>query len=95
MRNKRRKFSKEFKEEALRLVEKGERSISEVAASLDVHESLLSKWRRTKELDKDEAFRGSGKKTAEADETWRLKKEVKELRQELEFLKKVSRYFAK
>jgi len=95
MGTKRRKFSKEFKQEAVRLVETGGRAATEVAASLDVSPSLLSKWIESKKDDGEEAFRGQGKRTAIEEENWRLKLQVKQLAMELEFLKKVSRYFAK
>ncbi len=39
--------------------------------------------------------RGHGKRTAVEEEIWRLKQRNRALEQELEFLKKVSRYFAK
>lgn len=43
MDNKRRKYSKEFKQEAVRLVAAGDRSMTEVAESLEIGASLLSK----------------------------------------------------
>ncbi len=95
MGTKRRKFSKEFKQEAVRLVEAGGRSASDVALSLDISQALLSKWIQSQRDDGDEAFRGNGKRTAAEEELWRLKLENKRLSMELEFLKKVSRYFAK
>lgn len=95
MGKKRRKFSKEFKQEAIRLVETGKRPAGEVAASLDISPSLLSKWLQSSSEEGDEAFRGNGKRTGVEEELWRLKLENKRLTMELEFLKKVSRYFAK
>jgi len=84
----RRTFTKEFKEEAIRLVTTGRRTFTEVAASLDVHQSLLSKWVREQKEQGGEAFRGSGTRTAIEEELWRLRHENKQLSQELEFLKK-------
>jgi len=95
MGTKKRTFTKEFKQEAVRLVESGERTGSEVAQSLGIHQSLLSKWMSASRAEGEEAFRGSGKRTGIEDELWRLKLKNKQLEQELEFLKKVSRYFAK
>lgn len=95
MGRKRRTHSKEFKQEAVRLAESGERSVAEVAASLGVDQSLLSKWVKSSQEEGSDAFRGHGKRTALEEEVWRLKLENKQLSQELEFLKKVSRYFAK
>jgi transposase len=95
MRKKRQAYTKEFKQEAVRLVQAGDRSAIEVAASLNIDQSLLSKWVKSSELEGADAFRGHGKRTALEEEVWRLKLQNKQLTQELEFLKKVSRYFAK
>jgi transposase-like protein len=76
-------------------VQAGDRSAIEVAASLNVDQSLLSKWVKSSEEEGADAFRGHGKRTALEEEVWRLKLQNKQLTQELEFLKKVSRYFAK
>jgi transposase len=95
MRKKRTAHSKEFKQEAVRLVQAGDRSAIEVASSLKIDPSLLSKWVRASQEEGSDAFRGHGKRTALEEEVWRLKLENKQLSQELEFLKKVSRYFAK
>lgn len=95
MGTKRRKFTKEFKQEAVRLVEAGGRTTSEVASNLAISPTLLSKWMRASSEEGDEAFRGEGKRTAVEEELWRLRNQNKQLALELEFLKKVSRYFAK
>ena len=95
MRKKRTAHSKEFKQEAVRLAQAGDRSATEVAESLKIDSSLLSKWVRASQEEGSDAFRGHGKRTALEEEVWRLKLENKQLSQELEFLKKVSRYFAK
>jgi transposase len=90
-----RTFSKEFKEEAVRLVQSGKRSGSEVAASLDISPSLLCKWVRASTEEGPEAFRGHGNSSATEEELNQLRSRVRTLEQELTFLKKVSRYFAK
>ena len=95
MDNKRRKYTKEFKQEAVRLVAVGGRSMTEIAESLGIGASLLSKWVQLQRQDGEEAFRGNGKRTAVEDELWRLKQRNKALEEELAFLKIVSRYFAK
>lgn len=91
----RRVFDKEFKVEAVRLATVGDRTVSEIAESLDIHVSLLTKWIRASREEGSDAFRGHGKRTALEEEIWRLRLQNKQLEQELEFLKKVSRYFAK
>jgi transposase len=95
MKKVKRKHPKEFKLEAVRQVESGERSMSEIARSLKITPSLLCEWVRKSRNDGNEAFRGSGNRTAAENKIWELEKENEGLRQELEFLKKVSRYFAK
>lgn len=95
MGTKKKQYSTEFKQEAVRLVQAGGRGASEIARSLGVSQSLLSRWVKAQREDGDEAFRGHGKRTAMDEEVWRLKLENKRLAMELEFLKKVSRYFAK
>jgi|688.fasta_scaffold1022325_2 hypothetical protein len=67
--------------------------MTEVAESLEIEASLLSKWVQSQRQDGEEAFRGNGKGTAVAEEIWRLKQRNKALEEELEFLKEVSRYF--
>ncbi len=42
----RRKYDKQFKEEAVKLVTEGERQVTEVARSLGIHENLLHTWKR-------------------------------------------------
>ena len=42
---KRRKYDREFKVEAVKLVTGGGRAVTEVARNLGIHENLLYKWR--------------------------------------------------
>ncbi len=88
MRKKRTAHPKEFKQEAVRLVQAGDRSAMEVAASLKIDPSLLSKWVKASQEEGPDAFRGHGKRTVLEEENWRLKLQNKQLSQELEFLKK-------
>lgn len=90
-----RKFTKEFKVEAVRLATSGDRTRTEVAESLGIVPSLLTRWIEAQESEGADAFRGQGKRTAAEEELWRLRAENKRLQQEMDFLKKVSRYFAK
>lgn len=94
MERKRRKFTKEFKEEAVKLVlEEGYR-ISEAARNLDIHENLLRRWKREFEgVDKEEPTPGSP--AAMQAELNRLRKENKRLKMEREILKKAAAFFAK
>lgn len=91
----RRVFDKEFKAEAVRLARSGGRTVSEVAKSLQLNPVLLSRWLKAAETEGADAFRGRGNRTAVEEELHQLRQKNKQLEQELEFLKKVSRYFVK
>lgn len=86
----RQKHSKEFKLEALRLMQDPHRSVTEVAENLGVERGMLYKWQRELKRQGVESFRGAGNRTAEATEIERLRKENRELKLEREILKKVA-----
>jgi transposase len=89
----RRKFSAEFKLEAVRMLE--HQSGSEVSRQLGVRAELLYKWREALKSEGAEAFRGNGNRTTLEEENRQLRLENKRLREEAEILKKATAYFAK
>lgn len=89
----RRKFSKEYKVEAVRLAE--QRGVQQASESLGIDKSSLYQWRKQLESEGAEAFRGNGKCTALEEENQQLRLEVRRLREEAEILKKASAYFAR
>jgi transposase len=91
----RRKYSAEFKCEAVRLSREPDRSVSEVAASLGIARSLLHRWRKDVGEHGLEAFPGNGKLKASDDELARLRKELARAQQERDILKKALAFFAK
>ena len=95
MARERRKFSGEFKVEAVRLVAEGGMSISQVAKDLDIRPNLLSRWKRQLTENPDEAFPGKGHQTPEQEELNKLRRKVIQLEQERDILKKAVGYFAK
>ena len=90
----RRKFTGEFKKEAVRLFKAGERSIGQVAKELDLTESALRNWVKQCEVDHGEGPR-EALTTAERDELRSLRRRVRTLEQEREILKKAAAFFAK
>ena len=92
----RRRFDKEFKNQAIQLVTEQNYSIVEAANNLGIGISTLGKWvRKYKEAnDLESAFPGKGKRRPEDEELLRLKKEVEKLKREREILKKALGYFA-
>lgn len=93
---KRNTFSREFKIEAVRLLEKGDKKASDLARELGIPRNKLYKWREeltTK--DSDTAFPGSGRRSGVEGELAKVKRENERLREENEILKKAARYFAR
>ncbi len=90
----RRKFTQEFKLEAVRLLTAGNRSAAGLARDLGINSSLLYKWKRQLEEDAEAAFPGPGHLKPEEEELRRLRRELEDARQEISFLKKTSAYFA-
>ena len=91
----RRQFSREFKLEAVKLVEDRGVSVAQAARDLDVHQNVLRKWMRDQADDPKQAFPGKGVMKPEQAEIDRLRKEVAKLRMERDILKKAAAYFAK
>lgn len=92
-RKERKKYSREFKLEALRQTDMG-KSVAEVARELEIPAHQLYKWRTEVDRKKTEAFPGSGHETPNA-ELEALRRENKRLREEREILKKSLGYFAR
>lgn len=96
---KRRKFSKEFKLEAVRLLDQGDQTGTALARELGVPRNRLYKWKdQLLKQGATQAFNGPGRrmpKQAESSELERLHRENEQLRQERDILKKAAAYFAK
>jgi transposase len=58
----RRKLSREFKLEAVRLVRDRGGTVAQAARGLDLHENVLRKWVREAEADPPSAFPGTGQR---------------------------------
>jgi len=91
----RRRFSREFKLEAVRQVVGEGRTRRDVAEELGINENLLGRWVKQLRADPEQAFPGQGKLKERDKEVEDLRREVARLKGELSFLKKVSGYFAK
>jgi len=90
----RRKFSREFKLEAVKQVVEQGRMVAEVAEGIGVNPNLLSRWKAEFEKNGDVAFPGHGRQTEAEAEIKRLKRELSIARQERDILKKAAAYFA-
>ena len=90
----RKKYTKEFKLEAVRLAKQPGVTARQVAKDLGINESLIHSWKKALSVDGDQAFPGNGRLKADDEEIRQLKKEVKLLREERDILKKAALFFA-
>lgn len=81
-------YSKEFKEEAVRLAQTSGKPIAQIARELGVSDSAIHGWRRELAQHGQDAFPGKGYQTPLEEENRRLKREVERLQQERDILKK-------
>jgi len=88
-------FDKEFKLEAIRLMDECKRSVRDLGKDLGVHPNLLHQWRRKYRADMEQAFPGKGHLKAPDEEIRRLQRENEDLREEKEILKKALAIFSK
>lgn len=91
----RRKFSREFKVEAARLIKERGVSVAQASRDLDVHENVLRKWVKELAADPVQAFPGQGQMKPEQLEIERLRREVTKLKAERDILKKATAFFAR
>lgn len=88
-------YTREFKEDAVRLVTDRGRSVSEVAIDLGIHENTIYKWMRQYKADPEGAFPGKGRLKPQGEEMRRLQRENEVLKEEREILKKALAIFSK
>jgi len=91
----RQKYTREFKQDAVRLVTEQGYNQSEAARNLGIDRGMLGRWVKEFQEDESEAFRGNGKRAAEGEELRRLREENRRLRMERDSLKKATAFFAK
>jgi transposase len=91
----RKKYSKEFKLDAVSLVLDQNYSRAEAARSLGLNSNMLCRWVLEHRADDGQSFRGNGKLTPEQEEIRKLRSQVKNLKMEKEILKKATVFFAK
>ncbi len=89
----RRSFTPEFKRDAVRLVRAG-KTLTEVANNLGIARSLLQYWKKQLAEKDREAFPGKGNAHGEAFRVRDLEKELRDVREERDILKKALAYFA-
>ncbi len=92
----RKRYTKEFKLDAVSLVLGQGHTRSEVAKMLEVSAQMIGRWVKEFQQDEDgQAFRGNGKLTPEQAELKQLRAENKRLKLERQILKEATVFFAK
>ncbi len=81
-------YTKEFKEEAVRLAETSGKPIAQIARELGISDSAIHGWRKELAENGREAFPGKGRQTVLEEENRHLKRELERVQQERDILKK-------
>ncbi len=90
----RRRFTREFKVDAVRLVNEGGLTVVQAAKDLGIRPDMLRRWRKLLEKDPEQAFPGQGCLKPRDEQMRQLQREVSRLRQEREILKKALAIFS-
>jgi len=89
----RRKFSEEFKREAVGLSQQPGANVSQIAQDLGIGSGLLFRWRRELDTHGKKSFPGAG--IARDEEVLALKRELARVKKERDFLRDAAAFFAK
>ena len=88
---KKKRFDKEFKLSAVRMVTEGGHKAAEVARSLGIHANMLYSWKNKYANDGEKAFPGKGHLT----ELAALRRKLRDVEMERDILKKAVGIFSK
>ncbi len=88
-------YTREFKEQAVQLVQTSGKPIAQVARELGISDTSIHQWRKELTQHGKEAFPGSGHQTPLEEENRRLKGELERVQQERDILKKVVGIFSR
>ena len=91
----RKRFTREFKVGAVRLLEQGHRLASEIARELGIRRNQLYKWQEQVAKQGKAPFPGSGRRGGPAEELAPLQRELAGVQEERDILKKAAAYFAR
>ena len=89
------KYDPAYKLEVCKAVESGTATVSEMSREIGISDNTLYIWLKRYRENRDKPFVGSGHILPENEEVVRLRRENRDLREEIEILKKAAAYFAK
>ncbi len=88
-------YTREFKEEAVRLVQSSGKPIAQIARELGISDSAIHGWRKELTEHGKDAFPGKGHQSELEEESRRLKRELERVQQERDILKKAVGIFSR
>lgn len=88
----RRKFSAEYKREAVAMLDAPGMTVSQIAADLGIGTNVLGRWRRELRRQPQQAFVGNGQSRDE--EVAQLRRDLARVTKERDFLRETAAYFA-
>ena len=91
----RKKYTKEFKKEAVSLVTMQGYPITEAAKRLGINSGMLGRWKREQEEKSQDAFPGNGRQSGLEEENRKLRAELRRAQMERDILKKATAFFAR
>jgi transposase len=89
----RRKFSAEYKREAVAMLDAPGVTVSQIAAELGIGANVLGRWRRELHQRPQQAFGGNGRSRDE--EVSQLRRELARVTKERDFLREAAAFFAR
>jgi transposase len=92
---KRKVYDRQFKIDAVNMVVNGERTVSDVARNLGINPNLLHRWTRELTVGGTESFPGKGRLSTDEAELRRLRRELEQVKEDREILKKALAFFSK
>lgn len=92
---KRRRYDKQFKVDAVRLITENGRRATEVARDLGIHVNLLYLWKKQLAEDPEYAFPGHGRLKPADEELRQLRRKLADVEEERDILKKALAIFSK
>ena len=92
---KRRRYDRQFKIDAVKMVTEGGKKMAEVARDLGLGHNQLARWKKELEAEREEAFPGKGKRTAGEEEVRKLRRDLARVEEERDILKKALAVFSR
>jgi len=91
----RKRFTPEFKREAVRMLQNSDKAPADIARELGIHRNQLYKWKEQFGNGGSRLAAGTRSRSNGDDELARLKRELERVKEERDVLRKAAAFFAK